>query len=137
MLAVVFAVENFRSYLLRAKVIIFTDHITLKYLTTKRETKIRLIRWVLLLQEFNLTIKDKTGAENVVADHLSLLVETKDDGRQIQETFPDEHLYNLEGRSDVEPWYVNIVNYLVTREFPLDMNLYYKNTLKFESRFYI
>ena len=53
--------------------VIFTDHFALKYLLTKQEARARLLRWVLLLQEFNLPIKDKKGVENVVVDHLSSL----------------------------------------------------------------
>ena len=70
-LAVVFALEKFRPYLLGSKTVIFTDHSALKYLMTKKEAKARLIRWILLLQEFDLEIRDKRGIENVVADHLS------------------------------------------------------------------
>jgi hypothetical protein len=57
--AVVFVLEKFRLYLLGTKVIVFTNHVALSYLLKKKESKLRLIRWILLLQEFNLEIKDK------------------------------------------------------------------------------
>ena len=53
LLAVVFATDKFRSYLVGTKVIVYTDHATLKYLFTKKDAKPRLIRWILLLQEFD------------------------------------------------------------------------------------
>ncbi|CAM8978611.1 unnamed protein product [Rhodiola kirilowii] len=71
LLAVVYAFEKFRPYLVGTKTIVYTDHPAIKYLMAKKDAKPRLIRWFLLLQEFNIEIRDKKGVENVVADHLS------------------------------------------------------------------
>ncbi|CAN6679400.1 unnamed protein product [Malus baccata var. baccata] len=94
LLAVVFALDKFRSYLIGTKVIVFTDHAALKYLLTKKEAKPRLIRWMLLLQEFDIEIRDKKGSENVVADHLSRMVHNEE-ALPILETFPDEQLMSI------------------------------------------
>ncbi|CAN6557166.1 unnamed protein product [Malus baccata var. baccata] len=97
LLAVVFALDKFRSYLIGTKVIVYTDHATLKYLLTKKEAKPRLIRWMLLLQEFDIEIRDKKGSENVMADHLSRMVhEEHEHNVPIPETFPDEQLLSIE-----------------------------------------
>ena len=114
-LAVVFALEKFRSYIVGSLVTIFTDHTVLKYLLSKQDTKPRLTRWILLCQEFSLTIKDKKGVENVVADHLSRLVpESISHGLPIGDSFPDEQLFSLLHC----PWYADVVNYLVTGQIP-------------------
>jgi hypothetical protein len=73
LLVVVFAIEKFRSYLVGAKVIVYTHHAALKYLLMKKNAKPLLIRWILLLQEFDLEIIDNKGVENSVAGHLSCL----------------------------------------------------------------
>ena len=88
----VFACENFRPNLLGSHVIIHTDHASIKYLMAKKDAKPRLIRWVLLLQKFDLEIKDKKGSDNVIVNHLSRLERpTKDEkGNEIVENFPDE-----------------------------------------------
>ncbi|GJZ47252.1 ribonuclease H-like domain-containing protein, partial [Tanacetum coccineum] len=73
MLDVVYAFEKFRPYLVLSKSIVYTDHSALKYLLSKQDPKPRLLRWVLLLQEFDIIIRDKKGTENLAVDHLSRL----------------------------------------------------------------
>ena len=115
MLAMVFACE--RPYILGSHVIIHTDHASIKYLMAKKEAKPRLIRWVLLLQEFDLEIKDKKGCDNVIADHLSRVITTTviEKETEVAENFPDEQLFQLSFQS---PWYVDIVNFLACGVMP-------------------
>ena len=91
LLVVVFAFDKFRAYLISSKVIVWINHSTIKYLVEKKDAKLRLIRWLLLLQEFNFKIRDKKGIENLIADHLSRLepFEQKIES-PIKENFPDE-----------------------------------------------
>ena len=115
LLAVVYALDKFCAYLIGADIIIFTDHLALKYLLTKQNAKARLIRWVLLLQEFNLQIRDKKGVENVVADHLSRLTIAHDTHNPpIYDEFPEESLLTV----DSVPWFAHIADFLVTGELP-------------------
>ncbi|CAN6695189.1 unnamed protein product [Malus baccata var. baccata] len=132
LLAMVFALDKFRSYLLGTKVIIFTDHAALKYLLTKKEAKPRLIRWMLLLQEFDIEIRDKKGVENVVADHLSRMVH--EDASPISETFPDEQLMSIQVSG---PWYADLVNFLVAKHIPSTLNRNQRDKLKKDARFYV
>jgi hypothetical protein len=133
LLAIVFALEKFRSYLLGTKVIVYSDHAALKYLLKKKESKPRLIRWILLLQEFNLEIRDKSGTENLVADHLSRITPSGDQ-LPLKEDFPDEHLFFI---TQEYPWYADIVNYLVTKTFPGELTRFEKDKIKKDSRFYV
>ena len=94
-------------------IIIFTDHSTLKYLLTKQDVKARLIIWVLLLQEFNLQIKDKKGIDNVMADHLSrLTIAHNTHSPPIHDEFPEESLLLVKST----PWYAHIANFVSIKE---------------------
>ncbi|KAK8605127.1 hypothetical protein V6N13_082583 [Hibiscus sabdariffa] len=141
LLAVIFAFDKFRSYLLGTKVTVYTDHSAIKYLLSKKDAKPRLIRWILLLQEFDVEIIDRKGTENQVADQLSRL-ENKEitaSPVEIKETFPDEQLLSATSlcneqtsidenliaaiheyiasadySADTAPWYADYVNYIVS-----------------------
>ena len=115
MLEIVYALDKFCAYLIGADIIIFTDHSALKYLLTKKNAKARLIRWVLLLQEFNLQIRDKKRVENVVTNHLyRLTIEHNTHNPPIYDEFPEESLLTM----DSAPWFAHIANFLVTGELP-------------------
>ncbi|KAI3698001.1 hypothetical protein L6452_31110 [Arctium lappa] len=114
LLAVVFAFDRFRSYLIGTKVIIHTDHSAIKYLFNKADAKPRLIRWVLLLQEFDVEIVDRKGTDNQVADHLSRIEGMVSSGgdHEIKEIFPDEHVLAIHHHKEQPPWYADLANYL-------------------------
>nr|GEZ94216.1 reverse transcriptase domain-containing protein [Tanacetum cinerariifolium] len=112
MLAVVYAFVKFRPYLVLSKSIVYTDHSALKYLLNKQDTKPRLIRWVLLLQEVDIIIHDKKGTENLAADHLSRLENPHKDvleNKDINENFPLETLGKISSEST--PWFAHFANF--------------------------
>ncbi|GKC32084.1 reverse transcriptase domain-containing protein [Tanacetum coccineum] len=115
MLVVVYAFEKFRSYLIMNKSGVYTDHSALKYLFNKKDAKERLLRWVLLLQEFDFKVIDTKGAENYAADHLSRLenpYENVFDPKEINETFPLETLNTVTSHDNQStPWFADIANY--------------------------
>ena len=121
MLAVVFAYEKFRPYIMESHCIVHTEHAAIKYLMGKKDAKPRLIRWVLLLQEFDLEIRDKKESDNVIADHFSRLEITKEEkrGKEIQERFRDEQLFEVNIQL---PWFTDMVNYLACGVRPHDFN---------------
>ena len=136
MLSIVFACEKFRPYILGSHIIIHTDHATIKYMMGKKEAKPRLIRWVLLLQEFDLEIKDKKGCDNVIADHLSRVEKptAQEEEKEIAEHFPDEQLFQLSLQS---PWYADIVNFLACGIMPPELSYQQRKKLRTDNRFYI
>lgn len=93
--------------------VIFIDHATLKYLFNKGESKLKLLRWILLLQEFYLEMKDEKGVKNVLANHLSRLEneEVTMKEKNINEEFQDEHLMEI----GVRPSFADMANYRSTK----------------------
>eukprot|EP00253_Pinus_taeda_P035700 PITA_35700 len=112
-LAVIYAINKFRHYITGYTTFVHTDHSAIKYLMNKSVTNARVTRWLLLLQEFDITIVDRPGKENVVADFLSRL--KNNENIPIDDSFPDEYLFAVSAHS---PWYADIANYLVAGKLP-------------------
>ena len=91
------------------------DHVTIRYLTNKPDVNARIIRWLLLLQRFDLTIIDKPSKENVVADILSRVNLPAGEEGMVDDIMLDEHLFSI---SVISPWFANIENYFVSKQFP-------------------
>ena len=102
--------------------IVYIDHVAIKYLIDKKDAKLRLIRWVLLLQQFDLEIRDRNEVENQVDDHLSRLKGNDTTSEEIStwEHFPDEQLLLIENATT--PWYADLVNFLVSGIVPSDFS---------------
>nr|GEU80874.1 reverse transcriptase domain-containing protein [Tanacetum cinerariifolium] len=114
MLAVIYAFEKLRSYLIMNKSIVYTDHSALKYLFAKKDAKARLLQWILLLQEFDFIVIDTKGAENYATDHLSRLenpYENVVDPKEINEFFPLETISKLAHHDQSTPWFSDFANY--------------------------
>ena len=129
LLAIVYAFDKFRSYLVGNHCTVYTDHVGIRYLLSKKDAKPRLIRWILLLQEFDIEIKDKKGAENVVADHLSRIQHSSVEKAPIEESLPGETPMQACYAQAGSPWYADIVNYLVCSILPVEFG--YQKKKKF------
>ncbi|GKD22241.1 reverse transcriptase domain-containing protein, partial [Tanacetum coccineum] len=126
LMAVVFAFHKFRSYLILSKTIVHTDHSSLNHLFKKQDAKPRLIRWILLLQEFDIEIKDRKGIENVTADHLSRIENDElSDDSEVDDNFPGETLMEINTKN--KPWFADFANYLVADIIPKGMKYQQKN----------
>ncbi|GJV23104.1 reverse transcriptase domain-containing protein [Tanacetum coccineum] len=118
------------SYLIMNKSVVYTDHSALKYLFNKKDAKARLLRWVLLLQEFDFKVIDTKGAENYAADHLSRLenpYENTFDPKEITETFPLETLSVLTSKDQSTPWFADFANYHAGKFIKKGMSTQEKN----------
>lgn len=127
--------EQFWSYLIGSKLIVYTDHATIKYLLTKSYSKSRLIRWILLLQEFDLEIKDKKGYEKLVVDHLSRFVndEVTVKETKVLEKFPGEKFFAIQER----PWFANMENFKVAEVVLEDFNWCQRKKFFKDAKYYV
>jgi hypothetical protein len=130
-LAVIYAINKFRHYITGYSTFFHTDHSAIKYLMNKPITNARVTRWLLLLQEFDITIVDRPGKENVVADFLSRL--TVNDDNPVDDSFLDEYLFAVSAHS---PWYADIANYLVAWKLPSHLSYREKRSIVHQSARY-
>ena len=115
---VVHSINKFQHYITGYEVFVHTDHSAIRFLMNKPVTNGRITRWLLLLQEFNITIVDRPRRDNLVANFLSQIPQEKDD-IPFNDDFPDEHLFTVTTKS---PWFANTTNYLATRKLPAHLS---------------
>eukprot|EP00253_Pinus_taeda_P032423 PITA_32423 len=113
-LAVVHAINKFRHYITGYETFIHTDYSAIRYLMNKPITNGRVTKWLLLLQEFNITLFDRPGNQNIVADFLSRIQKIKKDS-PVEDKFLDEYLFAVTIKT---PWFADMANYLVTWKLP-------------------
>ena len=124
-MAVVYSINKFRHYITGYEFFVHTNHSAIIFLVNKPITNGRVTRWLLLLQEFNITVIDRPGKENLVADFLSH-IQHDSDTKPIDDTFPGEHLFAV---SIQTPWFADIENYLATRKVPHHLTPYKKRCI--------
>jgi hypothetical protein len=131
-LAVVHAINKFHHYITGYKVFVHTDHSAIRFLMNKPITNGRVTRWLLLLQEFNITVLDRPGKENLVVDFLSR-IKNEDDDIPVDDSFLDEHLFSLSVNT---PWFADMENYLATRKLPSHLSPHEKRRIITQSANY-
>ncbi|GKC12974.1 reverse transcriptase domain-containing protein [Tanacetum coccineum] len=98
----------------------------LRHLFKKQDSKPHLIRWILLLQEFDIEIKDRKGTKNVAADHLSRIEnDDSSDDSEVNDNFPGETLMEINTKD--EPWFADFAKHLVGDIIPKGMTYQQKN----------
>jgi hypothetical protein len=113
-LVVVHAINKFFHYIIGYEVFVHTDHFAIRFLMNKPITNCRVTRWLMLLQEFNITILDLLGKENLVADFISR-INHEGDSIFVDDIFPDEYLFSI---SINTPFFADMENYLATIKLP-------------------
>lgn len=113
-LVVVYAINKFRHYITGYETFVHTDHSAVIYLMNKSITNGKITRWLLLLQEFNITILDQPRKQNTIGNFLSRIQNDNND-MHVEDNFPDEYIFAISTKS---PWFVDIANYLATGKLP-------------------
>ena len=111
---------------------LYIDHSAIRYLANKPIMNGRITRWILLLQELNITIKDRPRKENVVADFLSRVPKI-DDMLTVDDHFPEENLFAVAVKT---PWYADVENYLTVGKLPKHLTVRERKLIvQFSSKF--
>lgn len=113
-LVVMYSINKFRHYITGYEVFIHTNHSTIRFIMIKPITNGRITRWLLLLQDINITIIDKPSKQNLVEDFLSR-INHGNEMEPVNDDFPNEHLFSFSIKT---PWFVDLSNYLTTRKLP-------------------
>ena len=108
----------------------------IKYLMEKKDAKPRLIRWVILLREFDWHIVDRKGAKNPVADNLSRMENIPHDHIPVNDSFPEEQLAVVKVTSHDAPWYADYANFIVSKFLPPNFTYQQKKKLFYDLRHY-
>ena len=131
-LGVVYSINKFCHYITGYEFFVHTDHSAIIFLMNKPIRNGRVTRWLLLLQEFNITIIDRPSKENIVAYFLSR-IQHEDGTKTIDNTFPDEHLFFVSVQT---PWFADISNYLATGKIPNHLSPHEKHRIIVQSSNY-
>jgi hypothetical protein len=131
-LAVVHAIKKIHHYIIGYEIFVHIDHSAIRFLMNKPITNGRVTRWLLLLQEFNITLLDRPGKDNVVAEFLSQ-IKNEDDDIPVDDNFPYEHLFSLSVNT---PWFADVANYLATRKLPSHLSPHEKRKIITQSANY-
>ena len=130
--AVVYSINKFHHYITGYQVFVHTNHSAIRFLMNKKITNGRVTQWLLLLQEFNITVIDRPGKENLIANFLSR-IQHEDGTKLVDDTFPNEHLFFVSVQT---PWLADIANYLATGKIPNHLSQHEKRRIIVQSSNY-
>ena len=128
----VFSVKKFRHYLMCNPVVFFVDHMTIKFLVNKAELSGRLARWVLLLEEFDCIVEDKSGCMHLQADHLSRLSDEAGSS-PVDDNLRDDNFFLVTAKADR---YSGIVEFLTTQQLTTELTKEERRKIIVNSRHY-